>query len=200
VDLDSSRIQIIKNFIAKARELNGECPIKSTSVDNYKIIIKNDTTYNIYGNCDWVGLDYHSIEKLIFIDHFVNLEKQRASLKDSVCNELKGQWIITGLHKDIKQKDIITMSRTNDIDHLKIGTVVWEFFDSFKFKSHDNKIIDLTFSKDYQLIVENGYVDLRIGSGAITDSNGNMTIENYGSDFIIKEIESGKIILEYLWR
>jgi len=200
VNLDNTKINAVKNFILKAKILNGECPIESTSVDEYNITIENDTTYEIHGHCDWNGLDYFSIEKLLFKEHFNNLDYARNTLKDSVIKELKGQWIITGLNKELKRNDIVTMWRTDELDDLEKGMIIWNFSDSLSFGSLDNEIFDLTYSKKYQLLVAYGNVNLRISSGALVDSKGNMTIKNCGADFNIREIESEKIVLDYWWR
>jgi hypothetical protein len=196
VKIDKKQLEIINAFIQRAKELNGVCPIRSTSVDDYKIIIHNDTTYSIHGNCDWGGLDYFSLERLLFNEHFNDLEKKRNVLKDSVNKVLVGQWIVDGLHKELKQSDSITLSRTN---YFKKDMIVWSFGDSLKFRSLENKIFDLKLSNSYNLIVNDGSVDLEISSGASTDKNGNMTIENYGAYFSIMEMNADKIILKY-WK
>ncbi len=200
VIIDSNRLKIIKRFIEKAKELNGNCPIESTSVDDYNIVIHNDTTYKIHGHCDWDSLDYFTIEKLLFKEHFNDLEKRRVSLKDSINKLLIGQWIVNGLHKGLKQNDSITLWRTDELDDLEVGTIIWNFDDSLKFGSLDNNIFDLAYSNSYDLLVENGSVDLRINSGALIDKKGNITIQNYGAYFSILEMESEKIILNYWWR
>ena len=200
VNLDSTKISVIKNFILIAKIFNGECPIESSSIDKYNITINNDTTYKIYGHCDWNGLDYFSIEKLLFKEHINNLNYARNNLKDSVIKELKGQWIITGLNRELKRDDIVTMWRTDELDDLGIGTTIWNFSDSLRFESLGNEVFDLIYSNDYQLLVEYGEVNLRINSGALIDTEGNMTIKNYGANFNIIEIESEKIVLEYWWR
>ncbi len=200
VIIDSNRLKIIKRFIQKAKELNGECPSLSSSIDDYRIDILNDTTYNINGHCDWDSLDYFSIEKLLFKEHFNDLEKRRISLKDSINKLLIGQWIVNGLYTGLKQNDSLTLRRTDELDDLEEGTIIWNFGDSLKFGSLDNNIFDLTFSNSYDLLVENGSVDLRINSGALIDKKGNMTIENYGAYFSILEMESENIILKYWWR
>jgi len=197
VIIDSNRLKIIKEFIQKAKELNGDCPIRSTSVDDYKILIHNDTTYKIHGHCDWDSLDYFSLERLLFSEHFNDLEKKRISLKDSINKLLIGQWIVDGLHKGLKQNDSITLWRTDD---LKRDAIIWSFGDSLKFRSLENKIFDLKLSNSYDLLVKNGSVDIEISSGALIDKKGNMTIENYGAYFSILEMESKKIILKYWWR
>lgn len=200
VQLDSSQIAIIDKFILKAEELNGECQIKNTSVDNYIINIHNDTVFKIYGHCDWDGLDYFSIEKLLFKEHFGDLENKRVILKDSISKGLKGQWIITGLDKEIKHNDTVTMWRTDEVNNIESGKTVWTFSDSLSFKSFDNRNFDLTYSNSYELNVINGENHLSINSGALIDKKGNMTIKNYGANFEILMIEPGKIILQYWWR
>jgi hypothetical protein len=199
VHLDSNGIAVIDMFIHKAEELNGECPIKNTSVDDYKIKIHNDTTFKIYGHCDWDSLDYFSIEKELFKSHFDDLEQKRETLKDSISSALNGKWIVTGLD-NLKQNDTVTFWRTNELDDIEEGTVIWMFSDSLKFTSFDNKLFDLTYSKDYELILKNGYNHLRIGSGAVIDNKGNMTIENYGANFEIINIDNEIIKLKYWWR
>jgi len=197
--LDSNRIDIIDKFIRKAEVLNGECPIRNTSVDDYNINIHNDTVFKIYGHCDWDGLDYFSIEKLLFKEHFDDLEKKRKGLEDSISIALNGKWIVTGLD-NIKQNDTIAFWKTDELDDLEEGTIVWMFSDSSSFHSFNNSQFDLTYSKNYELILINGSNHLRIGSGAVIDKKGNMTIENYGANFEILHIDIDKIYLKYWWR
>ncbi|MCD4747136.1 MAG: hypothetical protein K8R58_12635 [Bacteroidales bacterium] len=197
VNLDSTRICIIKDFIQKARELNGECPIATTSIDRYKITIHNDTTYNILGYCDWVGLDYFSFEKILFREHFEDLDKKRYSLKDSVNQVLRGHWIVTGLSGNIKRGDLIYMEWTDNLDDLETSTIVWEFSNNYKFRSYDNKFLNLTYSTKYSLIVDYGYLSLCICAGTIEKPNGDMKIVNNGAYFEFKKIEPKKVSLEF---
>lgn len=197
VILDRNQLKIIEKFIQKAKEFNGDCPIQSTSVDEYKIHIHNDTTYKIHGHCDWDSLDYFSLERQLFNEHFIDLEKKRISLKDSINKLLIGQWIVNGLHKRLKKNDSITLWKT---DNLKKDAIIWSFDDSLKFRSLENNIFSLKLSNSYDLLVNNGYIDLKISSGSLIDKKGNMIIENYGAHFSILEMKSKKIILKYWCR
>ena len=81
--MDSSKIRLIKNFINKAKELNGNCPIKSKSVDDYNVCIQNDTSYHINGHCDWEGLDFLSVENALFEERFLQLKEEQMKM-DSI--------------------------------------------------------------------------------------------------------------------
>lgn len=197
--LDSNKVNIIKAFLKKAEELNGECPILTSSIDDYNIYIHNDTTFKIHGHCDWDSLDYFSFEKILFKKQFDDLKKKRGTLNDSIINELNRKWIVTGLD-NLQKNDTVTLWRTDELDDIEEGTVIWMFSDSLKFTSFDNKLFDLTYSKNYELILKNGYNHLRIGSGALIDNKGNMTIENYGANFEILNIDNDIIKLKYWWR
>jgi len=204
VELDSNKVEIIKEFLKTSKKMNERCDeefqVVSSSIDFYHISVENDTLIEINGNCDWNGLDYFSIEKKLFNEKFTELKARRTHLKDSINDVLKGRWVVSGLKNKLKQNDILTLERTDELDELEVGTIIWTFGDSLSFSSSDNRILDFTYSKNYKLYVNNGSLDLTIASGAVILSNGNMTIENYGAYLTIEEIEKDKIILNYWWR
>jgi len=199
IELDSIKINLIKKFIQKAKEFNGECPIITSSVDNYEIIIHNDTVYKIEGHCNWEGLDFYSIEKILFQNHFDSLNKKRVSLKDSLNRILSGQWIVTGLNKELKQSDTIILLRTDEHDKYEIGSVFWEFSDGNNFNSKDSLVFDLAYSNNYGFVVDYGYVGLGIHAGTKIEQNGDVT-STRGAFFEIDSINIDKIILKYFGR
>ncbi len=99
--LDSTKINAIYRFVAKARQLgNSSCPSITTSIDHYLITINKETSISIVGNCDWNGLSYVALEKIVFKEKFEELEFKRNSLKDSISTNLQGIWKISGLKQD----------------------------------------------------------------------------------------------------
>jgi hypothetical protein len=200
VVLDKKNISVIKKFIQKAKELNGKCPIKTTSINDYLITINNKPTYKIKGNCDWEDLDYKSIEKLIFKRNYEILEKKRITLKDSIIDELKGHWILNGFHEGLKKFDLLSLCRITKLSDVAPNTIVWTFSDSLKFKSLNNRILDLTYSKDFVIGVEDGSVSLNIGYGDSVDKDGILTMANEGVHLRIKKITKETIILGYWGR
>ena len=100
------------------------------------------------------------------------------------------------MHRD----DMLVLERTVEFQKSESRKVVWVFGDTLAFKSLDNDIFDLTYSKSYDLLVKHGRADLRIGPGAITKPNGRMTIDNYGAKLSIEKIEPDRITLKYWWR
>ncbi len=204
VELDSNKVELIREFLKMSKKMNKRCnegsQIVSSSIDFYHISIENDTLIQIDGNCDWNGFDYFSIEQKLFNEKFIELNMLRTHLKDSIIDALEGKWVVSGLKNELKQNDLLTLERTDELDELEVGTIIWAFGDSLSFNSSDNKVLDFTYSKSYELYVNNGSLDLTIASGAVILPNGNMTIENYGAYLTIEKIEKDKIILNYWWR
>lgn len=197
VELDSAMMKTIREFIETSKRFIGDCPIQSTSIDIYYITIEHDTSHRIYGNCDWNGLDYFSLEQKLFEKKFSELNRYRSNLKDSMVNALKGEWVVNGLKKEMKQNELLQLQRTDEFDEQEVGTVIWSFGDSLSFNSSNNKKIDLTYSKSYGLNVKNGSLDLIISPGfAIQPNEG----YNYGVYLTIEKIETEKITLQYWWR
>jgi len=199
IELDSNKINLIKKFINKAKEFNGECPIITSSIDYYEITIHKDTVYKIGGNCNWEGLDFFSIEKKLFQNHFELLNKKRVSLKDSLNKILSGQWIVTGLNKELGKRDTIILWRTDELDENENGAVFWKFFDGNKFNCNDSLVFNLAYSKNYSFVVDYGYVGLAIQAGTKIEQNGKETYTK-GAFFEMDIINTDKIILKYFGR
>lgn len=204
VELDSNKVEIINEFLKISKRINKSCDensqIVSSSIDLYHISVGNDTLIKIDGNCDWNGLDYFSIEQKIFNEKFTVLNTYRTNLKDSIITVLTGEWIVSGLKKEMSQNDTLILERTDELSEMEEEIIIWSFGDSLSFNSSDRKVLDLTYSKNYEIYVNNGSLDLTIASGAVILPNGNMTIENYGAYLTIEKIEKDKIILKYCWR
>jgi len=194
--LDSVKINTIYRFVDKAKQLEkSSCPSLTTSIDHYLITINEGTSIRIVGNCEWNGLNYNALEKIIFKEKFEELEFKRNSFKDSIRTNLEGIWKVSGLKQDLKRYDLVILYRTPKFSKSRLKTI-WSFTDSIDFKSHTNNIIDLKYSTEYWLIVSYGYVSLTIRPGYI-ENEGKYIKKNDGLHFMIKKMETDKITLEY---
>ncbi len=64
--LNQEDLQMVFDFIERAKRQNDTCSLLSTSLDRYRIKIGVMDSISIYGNCSWGGLDYAALTQRIF--------------------------------------------------------------------------------------------------------------------------------------
>jgi hypothetical protein len=170
-DIGKYELKLINEFITKAENQNDSCSSLSTSIDRYKINIRNKEQINIIGNCDWNGIDYASLEKKIFEHKFFELEKKREFVADSIVQSLEGIWNVSGWKDGVLKNKEVILARTTDIAPKIEGQYRWTF--------------DKTKSSELKMNLD---VD-----------EGSSLIEIRGSTYDIISIEPNRIKLKYLW-
>lgn len=170
-DIGKSELQLINEFIAKAKTQKDSCSFLSTSIDRYKINIGNEEQINIIGNCDWNGIDYDNLEKKIFDHKFSELKNKREFVADSIVESLKGIWEVSGWKNGTLKNKEVTLTRTNASKPKIEGQYRW------------------TFDKTQMAELKNN-LDIDAGSSLI---------EIRGSTYDIIKIEPNRVELKYLW-
>nr|WP_298931023.1 hypothetical protein [uncultured Allomuricauda sp.] len=64
--LNEDDLQMVYDFIEKAKKQNDTCSFLSSSLDRYHIKIGIMDSISIFGNCSWDGLDYSTLIKRIY--------------------------------------------------------------------------------------------------------------------------------------
>jgi hypothetical protein len=170
-NVGKSELQLIDEFISKAKNQKDSCSFLSTSIDRYKINIGNKEQINIIGNCDWNGIDYDSLEKIIFEHKFSELKNKREFVADSIIESLNGIWDVSGWKNGALKNKEVTLTRTNDNEPKIEGQYRW------------------TFDKTKMAELKNN-LDIDEGSSLI---------EIRGSTYDIIKIEHNRIELKHLW-
>jgi hypothetical protein len=208
-ELDSSLIQLVKQFLVKARQLYYQrCPITSSEKVTYNVRIGLDSNLYIEGNCDWDGLDYNSLENSILNHQYIASGNSMADLKDSIAEIpklLSGYWVISGLKNEITKNDTVVMERIDGLYGLNKNAIVWSFESDSIFKSMNNKIINLTYSESFHLYKYDksgrmGAIELSIDAGWEYMESERKKFKNEGISFILDKIEEDKVILLFLDR
>lgn len=63
--LNQANMQMVYDFIDRAKKQNDTCFLLSTSLDRYRIKIGIKDSISIFGNCKWDGLDYAALTQKI---------------------------------------------------------------------------------------------------------------------------------------
>ncbi len=157
-ELDSIKILSCINFINTAKKVPNECE-QIREYTRYQIAFEKDTI-EIFGDCQWDGLDFYNLTGILFKERFSELERDRKHLVDSLSNQLKGNWYCAPLKNEHKEGDVLILARTKNAD----SDCLWEFGNDGLFKSNCNNTLDLSHSHEFLLNVESEFI-LRIGNG-----------------------------------
>ncbi|TXG34548.1 hypothetical protein [Seonamhaeicola maritimus] len=182
-NISSSDLKFIKEFIKTAKTFGDSCLFSSSSIDHYRIEIKNEKPIVIDGNCQWGNYDYNNLSKAIFKNDFVELEKKRRKVLDSIKKSVLGNWHITGWEHGVLENKEVVMLRTDDKKPNE-GRFLWILRESPNkyFNEHGIKI----YSKEkshYQVTLSGKEVLLKIG----------------GSTYKVLTVEKDIIKLKCLW-
>ena len=169
-EIGKSDLKLITEFINKAKSIKDTCSFNSSSIDYYDIIIKGKTL-KIVGNCEWNGIDYDSLETKIFKHKFVELEKKREIVADSLVKSFNGFWDVSGWENGVLKNQDLVLTRTTENEPKIDGIYRWTF-DKEK-QSELKKNLD----------IDEGHTSIEIGA----------------STYEIISIGTDKIELKYLW-
>lgn len=193
VKLTKEKKKLCENFIKKAKSLPNECPQMSSAFENYMIVLPYDTI-EINGECDWDKLDFYNLSNTLFSEKFRELSKKRKQLEKELNSKIYGKWNVLNLHSEQKRGNILILSRVNN------SKCNWEFGHNFLFRSYCNDIFDMSKSEDYLWNIDQGEIYLIIQAGFNKEKNGDISVANYGAEFIVENIDKNYIQLKFLGR
>ena len=170
IEIGKSDLKLITEFIEKAKTIKDTCPINSSSIDYYDIKT-NGKEIKIVGNCEWNGIDYDSLENKIFEHKFIELEKKRVIVADSLARSFNGIWDVSGWENGVLKNRNLVLTRTTENKPKIEGIYRW------------------TFDKENNSDLKNN-LDIDEGS---------TLIEIRGSMYKVLDIKMDKIELKYLW-
>lgn len=168
--IDRSELQLIEEFLNIARSHKDTCMFRSSWKERYDIEIGDEERINLVGNCLWKGSDYKALEKKLFKDHFLELDRKRIITGDSVIASLIGSWKVHGLQNGYRQGTKVELIRTEKEKSLDGNQKIWSFGDYFR---------------------ESAKKEMEVHRGSTT-------IDLYGSIYRVLQIKSDTIKLEYL--
>ncbi|WP_055445148.1 hypothetical protein [Lacinutrix himadriensis] len=169
-EIGKSDLKLIIEFINKAESIKDTCSFNSSSIDYYDIKIKGKAL-KIVGNCEWNGIDYDSLETKIFKHKFVELDKKREMVADSVVKSFNGFWDVYGWENGVLKNRNLVLRRTTENEPKIDGIYRW------------------TFDKKKQSELKKN-LNIDIGSALIEIGASTYKVLNIGND---------KIELKYLW-
>jgi len=194
VELDQNKISTCNKFLNKAKSLPKRCPERSTSIEDYTIIVQKDTI-KINGNCEWDNLDLFSLRKSLFNEKFTELDLKKTNLINGLNSKLIGKWYFKPLKLEPKRDDSLVLTKTNNLN----SECSWEFGKDNYFKSSCNKIFDFTYSDTYGWRVD-GNIFFEIQTGLITNKNGITSVGNSNALFTLDKLTDKELRLKFLWR
>ena len=169
-EIQKSDLNLITEFINKAKSIIDTCAFNSSSIDYYDIKT-NGNLLKIVGNCEWNGIDYDSIERKIFKHKFIELGKKRKIVSDSLVKSFCGIWDVFGWENGVlKSKDLVIERVSENAPEIS-GIYRWTFD-----KKNESKLKE-------NLDIDEGHTSIEIGA----------------STYEILSIESDKIKLRYMW-
>jgi hypothetical protein len=170
MEIGKSDLKLLTEFVNKAKTLKDTCSLNSSSTDNYRIKT-NIQEIKIVGNCEWNGIDYDSLEKKIFKHKFIELNKKREFVTDSIVKGFNGIWDVTGWENGVLKNRNLVLNRTTENKPKVDGIYRW------------------TFDKTKQSELKKS---LNINAGSTS-------IEIGASTYKVLKIGTDKIELKYLW-
>jgi hypothetical protein len=169
-EIGKSDLKLLTKFINKAKTLKDTCSLNSSSTDYYRIKTTRQEI-KIVGNCEWNGIDYDSLEKKIFKHKFIELNKKREFVTDSIVNGFNGIWDVTGWENGVLKNRNLVLNRTTENKPKVDGIYRW------------------TFDKNKQAEFKQ---KLNLGERSTS-------IEIGASTYKIINIEKDRIELNYMW-
>jgi len=169
-EIGKSDLKLITKFIEKAKTTIDTCSFNSSSIDYYDIKT-NGKEIKIVGNCEWNGIDYDSLESKIFKHKFIELEKKREIVADSLAKSFNGIWDVSGWENGVLKNHNLVLTRTTENKPKIDGIYRWAFDKENNSDLKKNLDID----------------------------EGSTLIEIRGSMYKVLNIETDKIELKYLW-
>lgn len=169
-DIGKSDLKLITEFIEKAKTIKDTCSFNSSSIDYYDIKT-NGKEFKIVGNCEWNGIDYDSLEYKIFKHKFIELEKKREIVADSLVRSFNGIWDVSGWENGVLKNRNLVLTRTTEKEQKIDGIYRWTF----------EKEKEAEFKE--KLDIDEGSTLIEIGA----------------STYKVLNIENDKIELKYLW-
>lgn len=169
-EIGKSDLKLLNEFLNKAKTRKDTCSLNSSSLDYYRIKT-NKQEIKIVGNCEWNGIDYDSLEKKIFKHKFIELNKKREYVVDSIVSGFYGIWDVTGWENGALKSKNLVLNRTTENKPKIDGIYRWTF----------DKTKQAEFKKN-----------LNLGEGSTS-------IEIGASTYNILNIKKDKIELKYLW-
>ncbi|WP_338732013.1 hypothetical protein [Mangrovimonas cancribranchiae] len=169
-EIGKSDLKLITEFINKAKSIKDTCSFNSSSIDYYDIKT-NGKEIKIVGNCEWNGIDYDSLESKIFKHKFIELEKKRKIVADSLARSFNGIWDVSGWENGVLKNRNLVLTRTTEKEPKIDGIYRWTF----------EKEKEVEFKE--KLDIDEGSTLIEIGA----------------STYKVLNIENDKIELKYLW-
>ncbi|RSK38130.1 hypothetical protein [Mangrovimonas spongiae] len=169
-EIGKSDLKLITEFIEKAKTIKDTCSFNSSSIDYYDIKT-NGKEFKIVGNCEWNGIDYDSLESKIFKHKFIELEKKREIVADSLVRSFNGIWDVSGWENGVLKNRNLVLTRTTEKEPKIDGIYRWTF----------EKEKEAEFKE--KLDIDEGSTLIEIGA----------------STYKVLNIENDKIELKYLW-
>lgn len=169
-EIGKSDLKLITEFIEKAKTIKDTCSFNSSSIDYYDIKT-NGKEFKIVGNCEWNGIDYDSLESKIFKHKFIELEKKREIVADSLVRSFNGIWNVSGWENGVLKNRNLVLTRTTKKEPKIDGIYRWTF----------EKEKEAEFKE--KLDIDEGSTLIEIGA----------------STYKVLNIENDKIELKYLW-
>lgn len=169
-EIGKSDLKLLAEFVEKANTMKDTCSFTSSSIDYYDIKT-NGKEIKIVGNCEWNGTHYFSLEKKIFKHKFLELDKKREIVADSLARSFNGTWDVSGWENGVLKNRNLVLTRLME-NRPKI-----EGFYRWTFDKENNS--DLKESLDID--------------------EGSTLIEIRGSMYEILDIKVDQIKLKHLW-
>ena len=166
-EIGKSDLKLITEFINKAKSIKDTCSFNSSSIDYYDIKT-NGKEIKIVGNCEWNGIDYDSLESKIFKHKFIELEKKREIVADSLVKSFNGIWDVSGWENGVLKNRNLVLTRTTEKEPKIDGIYRWTFEEEkgaeFKEKldiDEGSTLIEIGASKYKVLNIENDKIELK---------------------------------------
>lgn len=196
VELSEKQINACLEFLDKAKSLPRECK-RFSSVENHHIIIIDQDTIDINGDCAWNNLDFHYLDKQLFGAKHLEIERRKNIFIQNLEKQILGTWYLQPFKQILKKDDIITLSRN------KISDSYLVFGDSSTVNGNCRQLLDITDLKRYNMEVSDGWSKTILSlcwGRIIYKNNKNKFLCEDQASFEVKSIGNEELKLSFLWK
>lgn len=194
IELNQDQIDACIKFLNKAKSLPNKCDRFSSSENHHIIVIEKDTI-DINGDCNWENLDFHFLDKKLFVEKHLEIEERKKSFIANLDKELSGKWYLQTLKNDLHREDIISFSKSKLTNNFII------FGDNNTLSGNCKDLLKMKDLKRYKTELSDGWNEtvFTLDWGKVTLVKEYNTWYEFGATFILESINEDELKLKFLW-
>jgi hypothetical protein len=194
VELNQDQIDACIKFLNKAKSLPNKCDQFGSSENLHIIVIENDTI-EINGDCNWENLDFHFLDRKLFVEKHLAIEERKKSFIDKLDKELSGKWYLQTLINDLHRSDLISFSKSKVTNNFIV------FGDQNSLSGNCKDLLKMKDLKRYKTELSDGWNEtvFTLEWGKVTLVKEYNTWYEFGATFTLESLHDDELKLKFQW-